>query len=104
MAMVDDRLRTPAWLLTGIAGSLPGVLEFAGGRLSFVSEGRAVFNAPLSQVSDISFPWHYFGGGVKFRIGADAYRLSFVEPGEAGDIRGGREAGKLWKRVLSGAG
>ena len=100
--MGDDTLRTPAWLLTGIVGSVSGVLELTGGRLAFMTEQRSLFEVPLSRVSNVSFPWYYFGGGVKFRIGADRYRMSFVEPGESGDIGEGRRAGKAWQKVLTG--
>ncbi len=125
--MIDDALCTPAWLLVGITGSVPGVLELADGHLAFTTEEERVFDVPLSKVSAVKFPWYYFGGGVKFSIGADRYRLSFVRPNDASDIPGrllartefggpaalltagrkvldigeGRRAGKAWKSVLA---
>lgn len=98
--MSNDTLRTPAWLLTGIIGSAPGVLELAGGRLTFVTGQRRVFAVPLSEVSGVSFPWYYFGGGVKLSIGPERYRFSFVQPGEHGDVGEGRRAGRAWEQVL----
>ncbi len=32
------------------------------------------------------FPWYYFGGGVKFAIGTERYRISFVRPNDREDI------------------
>ena len=126
--MSDDALRSPAWLLVGMTRSVPGLLELADGRLAFTIEEGPVFDAPLSGVSDIKFPWYYFGGGVKLRIGNERYRLSFVRPNDAADISGrffariggaagaaaglstawgkfvdvgiGRKAGKAWKSAL----
>ena len=91
------------WLLLGLTGSAPGHLELRGGRLIYKpsDESRPGFDVPLTEVSDINFPWHYFGGGFKMRIGAEQYRFSFVEPhNDAADISAGREAGRAWKALL----
>lgn len=115
--------------MKGATGSTQGVLELADGRLSFtatehyrgaglrsderVDEGGRVFDAPISEVSEVKWPWYYFGGGVKLKIGDEKYRLSFVKPGNTqvletempSDVRSGRNAAKLWKPVLApGAG
>jgi hypothetical protein len=101
----DGGFSTSAWLLIGMTGSAHGVLRLANGRLTFTTgDGRSVFDVPLSGVSDVKFPWYYFSGGVKIRIGADSYRLSFVQPNnEAGpsDIGAGRRAGKALKALLA---
>ncbi len=101
----DDALFTSVWLLIGIIRSVPGHLTFANGHIAFHTNDGCVFNVPLSKVSDVEFPWYYFGGGVKFRIGAERYRLSFVKPGNTGgrlsDVSEGRHAGKAWKSVLA---
>lgn len=122
-------LRTPAWLLIGMTGSKPGVLELAGGRLGFTTEEGRVFEAPLAEVTDVAFPWFYFGGGAQLTVGGAKHRLSFVKPNGAevvsarlvqgaiggavggafalmtaqekvSDIGDGRKAGKAWKAVL----
>ncbi len=124
--MAEPSLRTPAWQLLGLFGNRPGMLELAKGRLAFTTDEGRVFEASLAEVTDIKFPWYYFGGGMKVRVGATKYRLSFVRPNgaeyvsgrlmaEAGnplalltvghkiaDIGSGRQAGKAWKRVLTG--
>jgi len=71
-------------------------------------------------VLEISFPWYYFSGGVKFRAHGVRYRLSFTAPGntfqeedgiddwyqdigvdnEIGQIHKGRKIGQAWKAVL----
>lgn len=116
--MTDNALYTQAWLLIGITRSTPGVLESADGRLLYTTEEKRVFDVPLAEVTDVDFPWYYFGGGVKFKIGTESYRLSFVQlddgSGEApyktefgnadaffaAGIFGGRRAGRAWKSVL----
>ena len=103
--MAGDTLRTPTWLLDGITGSVPGVLELSDGRLTFTTDdGLRVFDAPLSEVSNVRFPWYYFSGGVKLNIGVNRYRLSFVQPENVAghsDVAGGRQTGKVWKTVLN---
>lgn len=126
--MIDQTLRTPIWLLIGMSGNVPGLLELADGRLSFTTEEGRVFDTAVSEVSEVKFPWYYFGGGAKFRVGAASYRISFVKPNGASDVPDrllahlgdgvevaaeiltigrkvsdigkGRKAGKAWKAVL----
>ena len=89
-----------------MTGSEPGHLELRGGRLIYspTDDSRPGFDVPLLEVTDINFPWHYFGGGFKMRIGGEQFRFSFVEPhNESADIGGGREAGKAWKKILLGS-
>lgn len=74
----NDNFCTPAWLLLGWFGSQPGVLELKSGRLSFVTEESRVFNVARDQITNIEFPWYYLGCGVKFKAGADSYRVSFA--------------------------
>ena len=117
-------LRTPAWLLVGFFGNCPGVLELADGRLSFLTEEGHPFDAPLAEVTAVTFPWYYFGGGMKLTVRGQRYRLSFVRPNGAEDVSGqvlarlgnplglltagqkvvdigtGRQAGKTWKAAL----
>lgn len=123
--MAKQVIRTPAWLLVGLTRSTPGVLEFADERLGFTTENGRLFHVPLTELTDLKFPWYYFGGGVKFTVGAERYRLSFVRPNDADDVperllsrrqdrKGGallaaglldigegRRAGRAWKSVLT---
>lgn len=117
-------LRTPAWRLHGLTRSEPGVLAFANGRLSYRTEDGVVFDVPLAEVTDVVFPWYYFGGGAKLMAEGEAYRFSFVRPNDASDVPGrllarsgnpvglvtagqkvvdigaGRRAGKAWREIL----
>lgn len=91
------------WLLSGLTGSEPGHLELQSGRLIYtpIDELRRGFDVPLTEVSDVAFPWHYFSGGFKMQIGGEQFRFSFVQPhNDFADISGGREAGKAWKAIL----
>jgi hypothetical protein len=77
-------LRTPAWLLRGpAAGNVVGVLALANGRLSFTGPRGTLFDASLPEVSEVSFPWYYFNGGLKLTVGGMHYRVSFLEPAGA---------------------
>lgn len=99
-----DGFFSPAWLLEGITGSRYGTLSLKNNRLAFVTAEQHIFDAPLSQVTDVVFPWYYFSGGVQFRIGVDRHHLSFVQPNsEPGypDIGAGRRTGKMWKSLLT---
>jgi hypothetical protein len=104
--------------------SIPALLELENGRLRCVTEERIAFDAALSEVTDVVFPWFYFGGGVKLQAAGTPFRLSFVVPngaeyasarlladlGNAGslllvgskanDIASGREAGRRWRELL----
>jgi hypothetical protein len=110
MTMDTGTPRTAAWLLMGLTGSAPGVLEVAGGRLRYVVHGRgaltggqiaqleqrtgrsglaaaldggaavALFDVPPSAVGDVVFPWYYFGGGMKLTAEKVPFRFSFLKP------------------------
>jgi hypothetical protein len=98
--MSRDRFSTPVWVLKGLFRSAPGTLELAQGRLRLLSEAGTVFDVPLESFTRVYFPWYYFGAGVKLTLEAKPYRLSFVEPGENGDLVSGCAAGKSWKNRL----
>jgi hypothetical protein len=85
--MTDTFLCTQAWRLRFARRSIPGVLKLAKGRLSLTTdEKKHDFNVALSEVTRISFPWYYCGGGIKIKIGGETYKLSFVQPEGAEDI------------------
>lgn len=104
--MSNDSLEDRVWLLSGLTGSECGVLRLKNERLRFVSdEGRQVFDAALSEVNEIKFPWLYLGVGATLKIGSEKFRLSFVQPGntaggEEVDIMDARARGKIWQAAL----
>ena len=79
------------------------------GRLVFEThDGRRLLDATLGELSAVTFPWYYFGGGMKLRIGMDRYRVSFARPGNLpddpggpGDISSARRSGAEWKSALA---
>ncbi len=115
------------WRLIGTLRSEAGWLDLTAGRLRYTSETREVFDVRLDEVTDIIWPWYYFGGGVKLRVAGEQYRFSFVLPNGAeyptarlqaaagdpaalaivaqkgNDIAVGRKAGKEWRRLLEAA-
>lgn len=145
------QMRTKAWLLWGLIGSIPGVLKYEGGCLSFTAlgcgtlwkfqlrslekkakkpgladqlddyENAVVFDAPLSEILDVRFPWYYFNGGANLVIGGEKFRFSFLQPQNTKwpedredsldpfeimdsikEIHNGRQAGKAWRGILLG--
>lgn len=129
--MADEVLCTPAWLLVGMTRNVPGVLALVDGRVSFHTEDEVIFDAPLAELRDVTFPWYYFDGGLKLSIGGEQHRISLVRPNDAEDIADrllarvggavggafallivdrkirdigtGRRAGKAWKEALTGS-
>jgi hypothetical protein len=117
-----------AWRLIGTLRTEAGWLDLTAGRLRYTSELGAMFDVRLDEVTDVVWPWYYFGGGVKLTAQGDRYRFSFVLPngaeyptarldaaiGDPGafaiavqkgnDIASGRDAGKEGRRRLDGAG
>ncbi len=123
--MISETFSSPAWLLHGITGTSSGRLSLTGDVLSYREERKLIFTTRLRDVERTVFPWYWFGGGVKLRVGGKWYRLSFVVPngeevavarahGEAGsprallmaweklrDVADGRALTREWRRLLT---
>jgi hypothetical protein len=124
----SDDFASYAWRLIGTLRSEAGWLDLTAGRLRYTTESREVFDVRLDEVTDVVWPWYYFGGGVKLTVRGEQYRFSFVLPNGAeyptarmraaagdpaalavvvqksNDIAKGRGAGKEWRRRLEAAG
>ena len=89
----SSKLSSKVWLLLGIS-SLPGLLQLDDGQLTFAALGMGscwpfqlralervanrpgfahavdigqrseLFSVSLAEVTDVRFPWYYFGGGM----------------------------------------
>jgi hypothetical protein len=116
------------WRLIGTLRTEAGWLDLTAGRLRYTTETREVFDVRLDEVTDVDWPWYYFGGGVKLMVHGEQYRFSFVLPNGAeyptarmqaaagspaalaivaqkgNDIARGRKAGKEWQQLLEQAG
>ena len=136
--METQHLQTLAWLIMGSTGSTAGVLGLERGRLRFEAHGRGaltmgqlrtleqrtgrpgltdqltaghtlvLFDAPLSAVGQVRFPWYYFGGGMKLTVAGSPYRFSFLQPQNTQitpmhveGIGSGRASGRAWKSLLA---
>lgn len=108
-------MESEAWLMVGATQSVPGWLRHDGQRLRFDTGTDQGFDVAVRDVTDITFPWYYFGGGCKVRVGQRAVRLSFVRPNGAAAaartsealrsvaaIAPGRASGRAWKARLDG--
>jgi hypothetical protein len=71
-------LVSPAWLIGGLR-NVPGFLGGSQGRLTFMSDSP-VFDVPMTEVGDVRWPWHWFGGGVKLTAAGTPYKITFVRP------------------------
>ena len=124
--MSPEEFASHAWLLEGLTVSIPGWLDLRQERLRFTTPEEVVFEVPRSDVTSITFPWYYFGGGMKLRAAGHPYRISFVKPNGAeyavarglasqgelaalllvaskvADIRSGRDAGRRWREIFQG--
>jgi hypothetical protein len=117
--LISPPFASYAWLLKGIRNT-PGWLCLEQERLVFLTPEEVVFDVPRSQVS-VTFPWYYFGGGMKVTAAGQRYKIAFVLPNDAeyplGDpaaaggtlpplaangasIREGRAVGRRWREVL----
>lgn len=67
----------------------------------------------MGEISDVRFPWFYFGGGMHLQVGTVRFRLSFLQPQNvttnrmmglsrqgAGSISAGRHAGGEWRAAF----
>lgn len=119
--MISPPFASYAWLLKGI-GNTPGWLYLEQERLVFLAPEEVVFAVPRSEIS-FTFPWYYFGGGMKVTAVGQQYRIAFVLPNDAeyplghpavsggtlpplaansAGIREGREIGCRWRELLGG--
>jgi hypothetical protein len=78
VSLPGGALVSPAWLIGGLR-NVPGYLATAQGGLTFVSD-TPVFDVPLAQVTDVSWPWWWFGGGVRLTAAGQRWKITFVRP------------------------
>ncbi len=125
MTKSETDLSSAAWVLIGITGNRPALLEMSGGTLALTTKEGRVFEVNVADLTDVTFPWYYFGGGMKMTAAGRQYRISFVRPngaemltarvleslgatpfamltavGKITDIGSGRRAGKAWRAAL----
>lgn len=114
LTLADDRLSFTAFGSGNFWGRQLRKLEAEAGRVGLAKQlgddqRTVVFEVPLSEVQDVTFPWYYFSGGVKLTLGGVRYRFGFDRPAntkmpseslDLGDISKARRSGKAWKAVL----
>jgi hypothetical protein len=77
-------LASPAWVIGGLRNR-PGYLVTAATppgppRIAFTDGEETLFDVPLAEISDVSYPWYWFGGGFKARIAGKTVKITFVKP------------------------
>jgi len=80
-----------------------GTLTLASGKLRFDSDGRSVFDVPLSSIQKIVWHWYSFSAAFEATIAGQNYFLSFI-PRAAGlnDWYNGLVTGRRWRAALEG--
>jgi hypothetical protein len=81
--MAEAVLATPAWLMAGRLRNVPGALVAGEGRLAFVGDDGPVFNVAMNEVTDVGWPWYWFGGGCRLAAAGEKYKITFVRPNGA---------------------
>ncbi|MEP6574326.1 MAG: hypothetical protein ABJD11_16610 [Gemmatimonadota bacterium] len=79
--MLPDSLASPVWLLAGLGSARAVWLTWDGGMVTCSDADSLVFSVPVQELRHVRFPWYYFGRGLKVRVRATEYRLSFIRPG-----------------------
>ncbi|GAA1880328.1 hypothetical protein GCM10009836_72030 [Pseudonocardia ailaonensis] len=72
-------LTSPAWIIGGLRNR-PGYLATDGVRITFTDGETTSFDVPLAEITDVTYPWYWFGGGVKLRAGGELQKITFVKP------------------------
>ena len=103
--MTTAALATPAWIMAGRLRNVPGVLVAGEGGLAFAGDDGPVFGVPLAEVTDVTWPWHWFGGGCVLTAAGHRYKITFVRPNGAPDVAPSLlDAGVVLLAGLAGAG
>lgn len=108
-------MHTPVWVLLGVTGSEPGLLRLTNGVLSFETESGSRFSSPLTQLTDVKWPWYSFNCALNLTANGEKFRLSFAQPNGAAaawlpqaaakgvfDLGGAAKTGKAWRAALEG--
>lgn len=77
---VTHELSTTAWLV-GERESLPGWLSYQDGRISYRDHSsHLVFQAPLSDVTRVDFPWWRWGAVCRIHLYGTVFTVRFSPP------------------------
>jgi hypothetical protein len=117
---MEQELISKVWQLHGalaLGGVTPGVLILKESKVSFISAEAELFNVPVAEIKEVSWPFYQFGLVFTAVVNEKKYRFSFAEPGNVNTadnalekftglinnldiISTGRSAAKEWKVVL----
>ena len=106
-------MQSPVWELIGMTGNEPGLLKLSKGILSFETEKGVRFSCPVSQLTDVKWPWYSFNCALNLTAGVQKVRLSFARPNGAAaawlpasalqgvhDLGSASRTGKSWRAEL----
>jgi hypothetical protein len=110
-----SELRTIVWERVGMLGNEQGVLTLSQGRISLETSHGTRFSCPVSELSEVKWPWYSFNAALNLRAQTQKFRISFARPnGATGDsiaaMRGAMDLGgalkaeKAWRQALSANG
>ena len=77
---MENTIISKAWQSSGLFSiATPGLLMYENGRASFVTEAGEVFNAPVSEIKEVKWPFITFGLAFKCVINGRKYSLGFMK-------------------------
>ena len=94
----DAAIAWPAYWLRIAAlgiGSRDGELRLADGRISFTMPDRMLFDAPVSELSDVKFPRWQGGKVFKLKVNGKRFRIALNKSGSTIRYDGGTESADL---------
>ena len=116
------------WQISGLVGSaVPGILLWKNKEVAFITEKGIIFNVPISEIKEISWPFLRMGLGFNAVINGKKFKFSFAKPNPSApdikytagipfpkvffaaqsfddlslrNLKADREASKAWKKIL----
>jgi hypothetical protein len=109
-------MQSSVWELIGMTGNEPGLLKLSNGVLSFETENGVRFTCPVSQLTEVKWPWYSFNCALNLSANGSKFRLSFARPNGAAaawlpasalqgvyDLGSASKTGKAWRAELEKA-
>ena len=78
---MPNQIISKVWRLAGLIGKVEaGVLVWDAGHVIYINEEGVVFNAPLSAITNIKWPFLRMGFGFDAVVNDTKYKFSFSKP------------------------
>ena len=127
---MTQELISKVWKISGLFGAaVPGALVWKNGQVVFITEEGIQFQAPLSDITDIKWPFLRMGMGFDAEVYGQKFKFSFAKPNASApeieiekgnplpkvvfgglyiddvsslrDMKANKETTKKWKEILT---